>query len=357
MDPRAARNLLRPLALAALAGWLAFGLERPAEARRGLPPITKWKAYQALLDALPPSGRNLSNRGKAVVRRIYKETGFVLHDVGPAANPEDHQGWTDREVQRMYPILSALPPQLRDLKKQLYPHGERQGSTSETRWRGYFITRDALNQEEQREHRLAEQRLTGQLSSGKLTAKQRVSVLAQLALVKGFRALNVGSVFGNAYRQRPEIRLYNELLKGSRFPGLKGMLTFTTVHEIAHVVLFKDAKLRAAWNDFYFNKGGQEEFKKWCGYAVGSEDEGWGVGVGTLAAAPELLIDKAPLTHGFLAAHFGETGMAAFAKLRGQLERPIFKNWTERMAIQAVYGLNDLIGGLAKQQTAATATH
>jgi hypothetical protein len=144
----------------------------------------------------------------------------------------------------------------------------------------------------------------------------------------------MGTAFGHAYRDRPEIRIYNELFRGSSLPGLRKMLAFTTVHEIGHRQLFTDPELQRAWREHYFQRGGQKEYKGWCGYAAGSYDEGYGVGIGTFAVAPRLLRKKAPRTYAFFAERFGAD---AFKGLRGG---PL-----ERWAIQLTYGLGDLLSG------------
>lgn len=275
---------------------LVVGLASPAGARRGLSPA-----------------------GRELVRRIRQETGYVLHDRGPRPNVADRLGWTDGEVRRMHRVLSALPPKLRHLE------GPGAGSRD-----GYFITRDAMSEGELRGLLQAERSLRDRLGQAR-GLRTRLGLRARISLVRALRGLGMGTVFGNAYFDRPEIRLYSELFRGSRLPGLRKMLAFTTVHEIGHQELARDAALQRDWRAHYESVG-RSEYASWCGYAAGSEHEGYGVGIGTFAVAPKLLRSKAPRTYKFFVERFGAD---AFRDLRG--------GPTERWAIQLTYGLGDLL--------------
>jgi hypothetical protein len=202
------------------------------------------------------------------------------------------------------------------------------------------VTRDSVNQEESAEWASLEATLAGKVTAARTEhapLRRRVALAAGLAAVRGFRALHVGTTFGNAYYDRPEIRLYNELLHGSRLPGLRRLLAFTTVHEIGHEQLQGSPELQAAWTRHFLQGGGKQEYSGWCGYAAGSAHEGYGVGIGCFAVAPELLRDKAPRTYQFFVDRFGAD---AFKALRGGV--------TERVAIQLVYRLSDLSAGLGR---------
>jgi hypothetical protein len=291
----------------------------------------------ASLTASPASARGprpLSPATRALVDRVYRETGYILDDRGPRPNPEDRQGWTDGEVRRMARVLASLPQQLRFLA----PPGS--GPVDAAGRRGMYLTRDSMNQEEQSLWASLESTLAARLRTARVERaplRRRAALAGQLAAVRGVRALRMGTVFGNAYYDRPEIRLYNELLHGSRLPGLRRMLAFTTVHEIGHEQLQGSPELQAAWTRHFLQGGGREEYSTWCGYAAGSVHEGYGVGIGTFAVAPELLRKKAPRTYQFFVQRFGAD---AFKALRGGV--------TERLAIQLVYKLSDLSAGLGR---------
>jgi len=278
--------------------------------------LARLQAALERLEAAPPSDRLAAARQAAhsewlvngrsldhVAARfeIALDTGYVLVDRGPlGSNPHDDKGFSDDDVRRLQPLLTGLPPALKNAPGLVY------------------VTRDARSE--------ADDQLLEQLKrSVDESPKPFARALGKL-LVGAVDRLNMGAAFGTAYYGSREIRLYSELFTGSKLPGFEKMLAYTTIHEIGHHALRGDPAMFARWSAFYEATGRAEAPN---GYAGGSVDEGFGVALGMYGVAPDTLKQKSPQTYAFFRAEYGG-GLAAY---RGRGLEP--------KVIELVYGLQD----------------
>jgi hypothetical protein len=324
-----------------LVGMMAAALAAPAaHAEPKVTVASKVQSIAAAVRRLPAlarftAPRPLSPRGAQLVGKIFDQTGYLLHDTGPSPNPADREPWRDREVKRTAGVLLKLPAELRFLRRfdqQVLP-GE------PSRQQPYTITHDAMNEEYQRELSSAEQSARQQLEAQKRTPtplKARLQLRVRLALLGSLRALNMSPAFGTAFPDRREVRIYNELFRGSSLPGLRGMVAYTIVHEIGHLYRVKNPAMTQAWSRQYAQVS-QREYGPWCTYAAATEQEGFSVGLAVFAVAPQLLKQKAPQTYTFFVERFGKD---AFKELRGGV--------SERLAIEATYRLSDWLAAQSK---------
>lgn len=234
---------------------------------------------------------------------LFSDTGYLLSDTGPDPSPYDDTGWSRRDVERIGKLLRDLPPQLARVKGL------------------HYITRDAFSEAE------AELFADFQAKFDAAPLAGRLRLLGPKMLLALIGGLDVGAAFGTAYYDHDEVRLYNELFKGSRIPGLKGMLAYTTIHEIGHHHLYSSAEVHHDWKTFFEQTGREEAF---CDYQRNSIDECYAVALGTYAVAPSLLRDRSPETYRYFRERFGDS----LKKFKGG---PI-----ERLAIELTYKLGDL---------------
>lgn len=232
-----------------------------------------------------PSG--LSAEQLRLRLEVAVHTGYLLVDKGAQqAHPTDEKGWSPEELERISDVLLRLPPSLCRLSSLRY------------------IVRD--ERAEWDDHAIAE----AAKKVERADLPERLRLLPASLIVGVMRMARVGGTFGIANYAGHEVRLFNELLHGSRLPLLGNMLAFTTVHEIGHHLFKSDAAIARAFSELYARAGRDEQPYR---YTRGSVDEAFGVGIGMFAIAPEKLKEVAPETFRFFQQRFG----AEFSAFQG----------------------------------------